>query len=383
MVLSSLASVVRHPYIMDLLNRLLPGRSRPVEPSSSSPSPDTAPTTATATATAPAIGPSSSDDCDTCQSPCTVRFPYPDHLKIDQGDMRGSVKRHRRHILVAQGRPHSRWPEEVTDQRDAFVALLSQLVRDSESRIGYTVRVSETDCQPLSEHDEDRADLYVFPDMLHFPAVSRQSLPQWVEGLLVHDRGAMHFQQPHAAAAERVRLAERAAAVYADEAEHSEWQPDVDFECRPVSGCALLICAHKQRDKRCGVTGPILAKQIGHESEERRQAEEREADMRAQQRIRDSLPPLAAAPQSSMSLLPVHTMLISHIGGHKFAGNVIAYPAGVWYGRVTPHHVRLLLDAHATQAQADEAAGTVVKQRIQASQLELNELRRGEVELEW
>ena len=32
---------------------------------------------------------------------------------------------------------------------------------------------------------------------------------------------------------------------------------------------------------------------------------------------------------------------ISHVGGHKFAGNVIIYTpqnVGVWYGRVTPQH---------------------------------------------
>lgn len=42
--------------------------------------------------------------------------------------------------------------------------------------------------------------------------------------------------------------------------------------------------------------------------------------------------------------------LVSHVGGHAFAGNVIIYVprtaqkhplagAGVWYGRVQPHHI--------------------------------------------
>jgi len=26
----------------------------------------------------------------------------------------------------------------------------------------------------------------------------------------------------------------------------------------------------------------------------------------------------------------------SHIGGHKFAGNVITFPSGDWYGYITP-----------------------------------------------
>ena len=382
---------------MDLLNRLLPNRSKPTNPSASSSS---------------SAGSSSDEDCSVCASPCSVHPSYPAHLKIEQGDMRGSVKRHRRHILVAQGRAWSRWPEEVTDQHDAFVSLLSQLVRQREGQIGYKVRVSETDLQPADEDEEaaaeevgeaelrlrearraDRADLYVFPDMLHFPGVSRAALPQWVDGLLVHDKGAMHFKRQHATAADRLSQALRAAAV--GEQPHSEPQlPDVDFECRPLVGCALLICAHKQRDKRCGVTGPILAKQIQLESSERQQAAEREADMAAQQRIRDGLPPLSPASLPSQQPLPVRTMLISHIGGHKYAGNVIAYPAGVWYGRVTPCHVHLILDAHATQpSRPDESSSdsnsgsssssSVVQQRIAASRRQLDELRRGEVELEW
>jgi len=43
---------------------------------------------------------------------------------------------------------------------------------------------------------------------------------------------------------------------------------------------------------------------------------------------------------------PIHPVLISHIGGHKYAGNVIVYPSGTWYGRVTPCHVPHLLLAH-------------------------------------
>jgi (2Fe-2S) ferredoxin len=35
-----------------------------------------------------------------------------------------------------------------------------------------------------------------------------------------------------------------------------------------------------------------------------------------------------------------------YLGGHKFAGNVIVYPSGTWYGRVLPCHIPLLIDAY-------------------------------------
>lgn len=37
-------------------------------------------------------------------------------------------------------------------------------------------------------------------------------------------------------------------------------------------------------------------------------------------------------------------------GGHKFAGNVIVYPSGTWYGRVLTCHVPLLIDAYASSS---------------------------------
>ena len=36
---------------------------------------------------------------------------------------------------------------------------------------------------------------------------------------------------------------------------------------------------------------------------------------------------------------------VSHVGGHKFAGNMVLYTssgAGIWHGRVTPKEVRRL-----------------------------------------
>ena len=43
----------------------------------------------------------------------------------------------------------------------------------------------------------------------------------------------------------------------------------------------------------------------------------------------------------------------SHIGGHKFAGNLIVYNAagGHWYGRVKPCHAEAIVDTHIVQGQ--------------------------------
>lgn len=113
------------------------------------------------------------------------------------------------------------------------------------------------------------------------------------------------------------------------------------FNVSPVSQPIVLICGHMERDKRCGIYGPILLEQFNKH-----------------------LPPTAN---------PTAT-LVSHTGGHRFAGNVIIYipPAflptlrrfapssivskerhlvphklagsGIWYGRVEPESVEQIVN---------------------------------------
>ena len=44
--------------------------------------------------------------------------------------------------------------------------------------------------------------------------------------------------------------------------------------------------------------------------------------------------------------------VFSYRGGHKFAGNVIVYPSGTWYGRVLTCHVPLIVDAYTTSMES-------------------------------
>jgi (2Fe-2S) ferredoxin len=45
-------------------------------------------------------------------------------------------------------------------------------------------------------------------------------------------------------------------------------------------------------------------------------------------------------------LTDVNVRATSHVGGHKYAGNVIIYPAGVWYGYVRPEDADRLAREH-------------------------------------
>lgn len=75
--------------------------------------------------------------------------------------------------------------------------------------------------------------------------------------------------------------------------------PDAGAPTAQLPSPALLICCHKSRDKRCGELGPPLA---------------------------------AALAQAGATVF-----LSSHVGGHKWAGNVIVYgqghaASGNWFG---------------------------------------------------
>ena len=120
------------------------------------------------------------------------------------------------------------------------------------------------------------------------------------------------------------------------------------FDTYGVETPVVLVCGHGGRDRRCGVMGPLL-----------------EAEFRiALERAGFTVPGegefgVGDSEQSGDDGPTANVGLISHIGGHKFAGNVIVYiPSryglrdgqagagnnplagmGIWYGRVEPRHV--------------------------------------------
>ena len=108
----------------------------------------------------------------------------------------------------------------------------------------------------------------------------------------------------------------------------------------------ILICGHGHRDRRCGIMGPLLQAEFG-----------RVLRMKGFSTTEDKTGERPAVDGPDHANLA----LISHIGGHKYAGNVIIYlpPSvtsngtvsdgslagkGIWYGRVEPRHVEGIVE---------------------------------------
>ncbi|EOA24191.1 hypothetical protein CARUB_v10017429mg [Capsella rubella] len=90
-----------------------------------------------------------------------------------------------------------------------------------------------------------------------------------------------------------------------------------------LTGSFVFVCAHGSRDKRCGVCGPALMEKFEQEIESRGLSDK------------------------------IFVLPCSHIGGHKYAGNLIVFSpdsagnmSGHWYGYVTPDDVPAMLDQH-------------------------------------
>jgi len=120
---------------------------------------------------------------------------------------------------------------------------------------------------------------------------------------------------------------------------------------RDVEDIVVLICGHGGRDQRCGLFGPVLRKEFTTKLPDMG-IEVLSGPVKVNETDESATEITGEASRRGAS---ARVGLISHIGGHKFAGNLIIYlpPSlktaagdahplaghGIWYGRVEPKHV--------------------------------------------
>lgn len=139
--------------------------------------------------------------------------------------------------------------------------------------------------------------------------------------------------------------------IHKDRLLRSEEQQQFLYGVQDVKDVLVLICGHRGRDLRCGITGPILRDEFERCLPSKDVVVLKGPVEIAQDGQRTALP----SSDHEESARTARIGLISHIGGHKFAGNVIIYippgmkaaggeshalaGCGIWYGRVEPKHV--------------------------------------------
>jgi len=254
------------------------------------------------------------DPCLGCENPCSKHTQCPPEIlkEIDQGSMVGSVERHRRHLCIGQSVPPSQWPKDVKDLEGGYIGQLTRVLKEKKDAIGYAVKLTSASVvtTTVSADPNHTADWYLFPDQIKLSSVNIDQIEHVIQTLFVEDHSVIKIKDKTKTIDEQLK--EEANLPVFDE----------NIKCERMNGLWLLVCCHYQRDERCGVIGPMLIDEV-------------EKYAREINRVDD-----------------IHALKISHIGGHKFAGNVIVYPSGTWYGRILSCHIPLLIDAY-TSSSAD------------------------------
>lgn len=84
--------------------------------------------------------------------------------------------------------------------------------------------------------------------------------------------------------------------------------------------CVVLLCSHRTKDARCGISAPLIKREM-------------ERHLRTLGLLRD---------EDDQRPGGVGIFFVSHVGGHKFAANVLVYRKKeeqmIWLARVRPEH---------------------------------------------
>ncbi|RNJ56620.1 hypothetical protein D7B24_007109 [Verticillium nonalfalfae] len=293
----------------------------------------------------------------TCPAPTCSCAPTPPGLDIDHtSPLNGVISGYAEQVLVCTGRDDWASRIEEEDSGDNLAADLKELFGRGGAYSDPFHNVSVLNASFPSSTPRRRAELqttsaYLLPSFKYvpfLPRVSFESVQALAKGYLLPE--ALHPVHDGLSPVHRDRLLRK------------EAYREMLYGVQDVQDVLVLICGHGGRDARCGITGPVLRSEFETQldaADVHVLKGEVEGDVEENQGRRLEEGATArdgggeGAPQRGAAAARVG--LISHIGGHKFAGNVIVYVPpgmkaqdgtehglagkGIWYGRVEPRHV--------------------------------------------
>lgn len=205
--------------------------------------------------------------------------------------------------------------------------------------------ISNSD-QLRSEASSPGHTLHLFPENVLFPYINDSPvdqvafIQQWIQN---------KNPNPRRGSEEAISAAREAETGMSNSLHINCWYP------------SILICGHGARDSRCGLLGPLLRHEFdqyirGHPDG---WGNLKAVDIKSSVKEMEWASTEFKQKEGDCSSMP-RTALVSHIGGHAWAGNVIIYippnfllkdgsahpltGRGIWYGRVEPKHVEGILN---------------------------------------
>ncbi|KAM3530740.1 hypothetical protein NHJ13051_001180 [Beauveria bassiana] len=288
----------------------------------------------------------------TCPSPtceCAEMPAMPEGLDIDhKSPMNGVIAGYAEQVLICTGKDD--WPSKIEEENggDNLAADLKELFgrggtyADPFHNIALINSSLPSSVPPRAEVQS--TSVYLLPSFKYVPFLPRVSFDH-VQALA---KGYLLPEKLHSAH-------DGLSPVHRDILTRNDAYQSLLHGVKDVTDTLVLICGHGGRDMRCGILGPLLRdefeKQLERKGVEVLQGPAQvQADTEAQQ-----LEGKVSVPKNT-----ARVGLISHIGGHKFAGNIIIYVPpgkkladgsshpfaghGLWYGRVEPKHVEGIIE---------------------------------------
>ncbi|PLN80497.1 Sucrase/ferredoxin-like-domain-containing protein [Aspergillus taichungensis] len=241
-------------------------------------------------------------DCQRDCADCTVHFPS--KVKIETSKpLYGKTKEFHCHVLVATGR--SDWNQHAEQEKGSLMEAFDQSAY--KSRHG-RIMVSASNLQPAD--NDDTADnqtmdkgttVLLLPSFTFVDSVTNNDVQELIDSFIDAPQSqSQSGTNPPSTEQQIVRSR---------------------LTSRPCAyEYVILLCSHKRRDARCGITAPLIKKEL-------------ERHLRPRGLYRDANDERPGG---------VGIFFVSHVGGHKFSANVLIYRKKeqqmIWLARVKPEH---------------------------------------------
>ncbi|KAK0664780.1 Actin patches distal protein 1 [Lasiodiplodia hormozganensis] len=251
-----------------------------------------------------------------CES-CTIK--YPRKWSIDENeDMYGHVKGWSTHMVVATGKTD--WVRDVADEKGSIMEAVDKCgVKPSNGKM----MLSASDMPVPNEHTspgtETATTVLLLPSFQIFDNVTPSLVPALIQNYVnlspTNMTPLIHSDPPQ----------QRPASSHSGKSHkshkfhhHHNSHPAPDPSTLIPRDCPhdylIMLCSHKTRDARCGQSAPLL----------RREFERHLRPLGLYRDLHDERPGGCAI------------YFINHVGGHKFAANVLIYRRVGSAGTVAP-----------------------------------------------
>ncbi|KAF7507462.1 hypothetical protein GJ744_010393 [Endocarpon pusillum] len=305
--------------------------------SSAQPSPPSTP--ASSLSSSPYIFPpvsSDSTDDPNCLHDCsTCTIHYPSKWSIDESDaIYGHIRGWATHLLIATGKTD--WVRDIADEKGSVMRAVGKHGTDLENGrcmvSACNMPVPDYDCHGRRDgeiignrlkNEEGQTEVLVLPKWEIVEDVRPSSIREFLEGYVARQASSMSpisvdpSSKPTKDGEEHNRTAQNASSqppsipsLSPTASDSSSFPSQVQqyrttkFKTRPCPHAYLiLLCSQKTRDARCGQSAPLL----------RREFERHLRPLGLYRDIHDERPG------------GVGIYFISHVGGHKYAANVMVY----------------------------------------------------------